>query len=218
MKNYVEEARRIRINLNERYNYRYLKNYSINRSRNYLELRYMNGDIDRKFLDDHQKEEYDEIQREDLRILEENLKEKSGFDIGYNSSIAGVYALIGTTLLANNNIGGIVWLTWIGYFLTKAIRPLKLRKDIQLAAWIYDNKEDVNEVIRKDVESKMERGEITATTNNAPEPKYPTDLVQYSRSMYENGIDLNNIDELSNQQLRKLKRMVKRKRRNDINE
>ena len=31
-------------------------------------------------------------------------------------------------------------------------------------------------------------------------------------------IDLNNIDELSNQQLRKLKRMVKRKRRNDINE
>ena len=81
MKNYVEEARRIRINLNERYNYRYLKNYSINRSRNYLERRYMNGDIDRKFLDDHQKEEYDEIQREDLRILEENLKEKSGFDI-----------------------------------------------------------------------------------------------------------------------------------------
>lgn len=218
MRNYVEEARRIKINLNERYNYRYLKNYNLNRSRNYVELRYMNGDITRNFLDAHQKEEYDEIQREDLRIIEESLKEKSRFDIVYNSSIAGIYALTGTTLLALNNMGGIVWLTWIGYFLAKAIRPLKLRKDVQLAAWIYDNKDDVNEVIRKEVESKMERGEITATTNNAPEPKYPTDLVQYSRRMYENGIDLNNIDELSNQQLRKLKRMVKRKRRNDINE
>ena len=44
-------------------------------------------------------------------------------------------------------------------------------------------------------------------------PKYPTDLVPYSESMYEEGISLNNIDELTNKQLRGLKRKVLRKER-----
>lgn len=218
MKNYIEEAKKINIQLTSVYDINCLQRYYINRKNNYVELHYMNGLCMKEFLDDRDKEKFDEQQRKDLSLLTEKMDLKSRSTIAHYSTMTGIYTVTGATLLALNNLGGIVWLAWTGYFLSKVIKPLKLKREMQLVGWIYDNKNDVNKIIREEVEAKMERGEITATTNNAPVPKYPTEEVQYSRSMYENGIDLCNIDELSNQQLRKLKRKVKAKRRNDINE
>ena len=214
MKNYCDEAKKIRIDINPYFDMNYLKNYHINKERNFVELTYMNGQTIREFLDERTKESFDRRQRSDLDRIQKEVYEKTTSTISYNSTISVVYALTGTTLLALNNVGGIVWLTWIGYFMSKAAKPMRLRNDIKLASWIYDNKEAVNEVIREEVERQMDKSNVNVETNNALEPEYPYTKVIYPRNIYEEGIDLNNIEELQNSTLRKLKRKVKAKRRN----
>lgn len=212
MKNYIDEARRYKVELYG--GYKYLQSYRINKESKYVELRYMNGLRDIKELSDITKEELDKRQRSDLKCIEDDVKEKTAFDIKYNGFISALYVFVGVFLKGLANAGCYVWLTWAGYFLAKSLRPLRLRKDIQLAGWIYDNRDKVNEVIHDEVIEKAPNLEITAMTNNAPLQKYPYGEVPYSKEMYDYGIDLNNIDELSNKQLRSLKRKVlKRERR-----
>ena len=213
MKNYCEEAKKIKIDINPYFDLNYLKNYRINKERDFVELTYMNGQTIREFLDERTKDNFDQRQRNDLDRIQKEVHEKTSSTISYNSSISIVYALTGTTLLALNNFGGIVWLTWIGYFMSKAAKPMRLRNDVKLALWIYDNKEAVNEIIREEVKSQMEKPNTNVETNNVSEPPYPYTKVIYSKNMYENGIDLNNIEELQNSTLRKLKRKVKTRRR-----
>ena len=56
------------------------------------------------------------------------------------------------SIIRSSNIA--IWFTWGSYFLFKALRPMKLRKDIALAGWIIDNEDKVNEVLREEVDSK----------------------------------------------------------------
>ena len=211
MKNYINEARSHNVRI---YNgSKYLQSYRINRENNFVSLKYMNGYTDIIDLKEISKEELDKRQRDDLNEIEKEVKEKTSFEIKYNGIVSGAYIVIGTLLRTMGNAGSFVWLVWSGYFLSKAIRPLRLRKDIQLAGWIYDNKDKVNEVIQDEVYEKAPNLKITATTNNAPLDVYPYAEVPYPKEMFENGIDLNNIDYLNNKQLRSLKRKVLRKER-----
>ena len=51
MKNYCEEAKKIKIDINPYFDLNYLKNYRINKERDFVELTYMNGQTIREFLD-----------------------------------------------------------------------------------------------------------------------------------------------------------------------
>lgn len=83
--------------------------------------------------------------------------------------------------------------------------PYKLKKEIKLVTWVIENKEYVDEVIKTEVERKMP---VTTETDTMIPVKqeYPTGLVPYSENLYEEGINLNNIDELNVKVLRKLKK------------
>ena len=211
MKNYINEAREQNITI---YNgSKYLQSYHINRENNFVSLKYMNGYRENVELKETSKEELDKRQRDDLRELEKEVKKKTSFELKYNGIASGTYIVLGTLLRTLGNSRSFVWLVWSGYFLSKAVRPLRLRKDIQLAGWIYDNKDKVNEVIQDEVYEKAPNLRITATTNNAPLAAYPYEKVPYPKEMFDNGIDLNNIDYLNNKQLRSLKRKVLRKER-----
>lgn len=207
MKNYIKEAKKIDIRINNNYNY--LQSYRIYHFAKYAELCYMNGYREIKTLDETSKEELDKRQRSDLKRIEEAVKEETDFEIKSWCAIAGVYAYIGFSK-GLDEPGEYVWLAYSTYFLKKALKPIRLIKDIKLAGWIYDNREVVNEVIKEEVFKKTPKPDPTTRTINAPTPIYPTESVPYSKDMYENGIDLNNITELDNKQLHKLKMKAKK--------
>ena len=209
MKDYIREAKKINVHI---FNAKYLQKYKIHREAEYVELYYMNGSYDTKYLNEVTEEELKIKQRNDLRDIEKSVIERTNFDVKFGSIVSASYFTLGTlfSIIKNTNIA--VWFTWGGYFLFKALRPMKLRKDIALAGWICDNQDKVNEIIKEEVDSKREQTTSTNTLNMIT-PKYPTDLVPYSESMYQEGINLNNIDELDTKTLRKLKRKVMKKER-----
>lgn len=209
MKDYISEAKKINVHI---YNAKYLQKYKIHKAAEYVELYYMNGSYDTKYLNEVTEEELKTKQRNDLRDIEKSVIEKTNFDIKVGSIASASYFALGTlfSIIRSSNIA--IWFTWGSYFLFKALRPMKLRKDIALAGWIIDNEDKVNEVLREEVDSKRETSSNTNTLNIIT-PKYPTELVPYSEAMYEEGISLNNIDELDTKTLKKLKRKVLKKER-----
>ena len=213
MKDYISEARKYNVRI---YNNDYLRKYKIHKDAKYVELFYMGDVYDTKYLEEVNEESLIKQQRDDLREIESKVKQKTDFDVKSGFIVSSLYFVLGTAL---STIGrsNIAWYVWANYFLFKALRPMKLRKDIALTGWIIDNKDKVNEVIKDEVDSKRETTTETNTLNMIT-PKYPIDLVPYSESMYEEGINLNNIDELSYKTLKKLKRTVKRKERRNKND
>lgn len=214
MKDYITEAKKINVRI---YNTNYLKKYKIHKEAEYVELFYMDGDYRIKSTDEITEEELKTKQREDLKDIEKKVKQKTDFDVKVGFTASGTYFALGTlfSVLRNSNIA--IWFTWGFYFLFKALRPMRLRKDIALTGWICDNQDKVNKIIKEEVDSKKEP--ITNTnTLNMITPEYPTDLVPYSKSMYEEGINLNNIDELDTKVLRRLKRKILRNERRNKND
>lgn len=217
MKNYVLEAKRLNLHIFSTYevNTSYIQKYKINREQKYAEIRYMNGYYDRESLEDIKEDELEKRQLEDFRRIEKLVKDKTKPDIKFYSSISAAYFATGLLLALHGHSSVSVFNVWSTYFLIKAIRPLRLRKDIALTGWINDNKDKVTEVIREEVDSKREQITDNVSTNNVVIGKYPIDKVPYSEEMYDEGINLNNIDELNTKTLRKLKRKVlKREKRN----
>lgn len=191
-----------------------IKNYKINRRSNHVEITYMNGCTTYNELTDNTKEELDAKQRAYLERLKEYIYPKIEDKKRFNGPIGGLYAinaLLNFTL--QKWVLGFCWLTSASLYSTIFLRPLKVKRDMELASWIHDNREDVNKVIQKEVEKKMDKPEVDVETINMPRREYPTDKVPYSKEIYEDGISLNNMDELSAFQLYRLKRKVLRQRR-----
>ena len=215
MKDYISEARKYNVRI---YDNDYLRKYKIHKEAKYAELFYMGGGYGIKNLEEVNEESLIKQQREDLREIENQVKQKTDFDVKAGFIVSSLYFGTGAVLSAigRSNVVAI-WILWGSNFLYKALRPMRLRKDIAMTGWIIDNKEKVDRVLREEVDSKRKPIENTNTLN-AIIPKYPTDLVPYSQSMYEEGINLNNIDELSYKTLKKLKRTVIRRERRNKND
>lgn len=196
-----------------------IKNYKINRKNNNVEITYMTGCTTYEELKDTTKEELDEKQRQQLEELKSKIYPKVDQKLRFNGPIGGLYAFNGllNSVLCRWGLG-LIWFSASFFYSTTFLRPLKLKKDMELSGWIHDNREDVNKIIQAEVERKMDKPQITAETINMPMRKYPTEKVLYSESMYEEGISLNNIDELSIYQLYRLKRKVLAKRKEKRNE
>ena len=73
-----------------------------------------------------------------------------------------------------------------------------------MIGWIIDNKKDADSVIHRDVDSKR-KTDLSQLTPVVDYSVYPDDA-PYAEEMYNNGINLNNISELSTKQLQKLKK------------
>ena len=82
-------------------------------------------------------------------------------------------------------------------FLATISRPYKLKKEIQLVSWIYDNKDKVNELIKEETKGMNQTQNIACET-------FP-----YPKEIIDDGINLNNIELLEVKQLSKIKRKIK---------
>lgn len=191
-----------------------IKKYKINRRSNHVEITYMDGCTTHSELTDTTKELLDAKQRAYLESLKEYIHPKIEEQKRFNGPLSGLHAINALLNFTLQKWGvGLLWLTTASLYSTIFLRPLKLKKDMELASWIHDNRDDVNKVIQAAVEKKMDKPEINAETINMPRREYPTDKIPYSKEIYEDGICLNNMDELSNFQLYCLKQKVLRQRR-----
>lgn len=215
MKNYELMAAKAGLSIyHSMYDEQGIKKYKINRKSNHVEITYMNGATTYNQLTETSKEDLDERQRVYLEKLKEKIYPKVEEKMRFNSPIGFLYSFNAILNFALQKwVIGFCWLTSASLYSTIFLRPLKLKKDMELASWIHDNREDVNKIIQKEVEKKMDKPEFDSETINIPRREYPTDKVPYAKEIYEDGICLNNMDELSNFQLRRLKQKVLRQRR-----
>lgn len=184
----------------------YIGEYKINRESKYVKINYMTGWYEIEELQEDTEEKLNQQMRDQLREMQYRLDPKIDSRIRWQGSLLFLYGL--NTVLqfsVGHPFAGTCWLLGAGIYFGQSYFPYKLKKEMNLVSWIIDNKEYVNQVIKTEVERKMP--ETTETNTMIPVKKdYPTGLVPYSENLYEEGINLCNIDELKVKDLRKLKK------------
>ena len=218
MKDYVREARRLNLSV---YGCSHLmQSYSINRYANHVKINYFNGVSDYKELDKTNLDELDKKHERDFGELKKAIIPTAKRESKFYGIMGAIYFGVGVALrFFRNYSSGIIWLTWSGYYFSKASRPYRLQKDIQLTGWIYDHRKQADGVIQSEVLENVNQNKDDMTmTNNARmlDSDYPYEKVPYSKKMYDEGINLNNINDISYRDMKKLKRKVlKLERRNN---
>ena len=214
MKNYINRAKtngvHIYTSLSED---KYISKYRLTRQNKYVEIEMINGRREEFEVEEGTIEELDRSLKKTLDLYKEKVTKKVNENISLKSMLISLHL---TNAILNWSLGNIIsaccWTACTGLTYLQIHNPLMLKRELKLVSWINENRDKVNEVIREEVDSKREQTTSTNTLNMIT-PKYPSDLVPYSESMYENGLNLNNIDELTNKQLRNIKRKVLRKER-----
>lgn len=183
----------------------FIESYEIKKEHNHVEIKYMNGITHRFKLTENTKKELDEIQLEQLNQMVNEINPEIDKKIRSYKPIVGLH---GINVLLNYTLGnwiaGTCWLISTGIWSSYCYFPYKLKKEINMVKWFIDNKDSVNQIIKEEVEEKMP--EIEENTMIPVRREYPKDLVPYSENLYEEGINLSNIDELNMKQLKKLKK------------
>ena len=184
----------------------YIETYQINKESKYVKINYMTGWYTIEELQEDTQEQLDEQMREQLREMQDRLNPKIDSRIHWQGSLLFLYGM--NTVLqftVGHPFAGTCWLLGAGIYFGQTYFPYKLKKEMNLVSWIIDNKEYVNQVIKTEVESKMPKT-IETNTMIPVKKEYPTDLVPYPEKIYEEGISLNNIDDVKVKTLRKLKK------------
>lgn len=216
MKDYIVEAARHNIHIYKprRGDTAYVKGYVLNKENNYVAIKYLDGKYETKKVEETTIDELNQSLEQTFNYYCENINSKVKQDVGLKGSIVALHLTNATLNLSLRNfLAGFCWLTCAGLYYLQIHHPLKLKRELKLVSWVYENRGKVNEIIKEEVDSKVKKVDTSVMTNNIPSIKYPTDEVPYSQNMYEDGINLNNIDELNNKQLRALKRKVLKKER-----
>lgn len=219
MKDYVSEARRLDLSI---YGCSHLmQSYSINRHANHVRINYFNGISDFKELDKTDLDELDKKHEHDFVEMKETIVRHAKRESRFYGIMGAVYFGVGVALrFFRSYPSGVIWLTGSGYYFSKASRPWRLQKDLQLTSWIYDHRKQADKVIQTEVlENVSQNKDETTKTNNArmSDADYPYEKVPYSKEMYDEGINLNNINDISYRDMKKLKRKVLRLERRNNN-
>lgn len=219
MKDYVREARRLNLSV---YGCSHLmQSYSINRHANYVRINYFDGTTDLKDLDKTDLDDLDKKHERDFVEMKEKVVKHAKHESTFYGIMSVVYFGVGVALrFFRSYASGVIWLTGSGYYFSKASRPWRLKKDIQLTGWIYDHRKQADKVIQSEVLENVNQNKDDMTmTNNARmlDSDYPYEKVPYSKEMYDEGINLNNINDISYRDMKKLKRKVLRLERRNNN-
>ena len=186
----------------------FIESYKINREQNCVEIVFMDDEHRTDPLYEGLIEELDERQLEQLDIMREKINPRIDSRLELYTPLIALYGV--NTILQyslGNWLAGTCWLLGGSVYSYLIYPPYKLKKEMTLVKWTMDNKEYVDEIIKKEVEEKHPKTIETNTLNPVKAP-YPTTVVPYSENLYEDGINLSNIDELSIKQLKKLKKQA----------
>lgn len=195
MKNYINNLFIWNSNSNS-----HIAKYTINKKGHYITIKYMDGQHEIKSLDETSEEDLQLLQRKQLteqqQLAEKNLTKKKQLNlplVGLWCSSAAVQFIV------SNFIVGISHLLCSSIYLIGLYKPYKLKREIKLAAWIHDNRNKVDEIIKEDITKHQ----------NTQNINYENCI--YPRKIIEDGISLNNLELLSNKILKKLQKKAKKK-------
>ena len=189
-----------------------IKSYTLNKEDKNVKIFYMNGgeitvpveEVDIKELEQVQTEQLKEMQKRIYPKLNRNMALTSGF-----LTISGV-GIIGN-LLIGNPLASLGCLLSTTSFLMNT-KSFSLKREMKLISWINEHKEEVNDVIREEVDSLVDDKDRNESALNQTIQTYPD--TKYPEEIYYDGINLGNMTSLGLKELRKIKRKVKKKERN----
>lgn len=217
MKDFIKEANRLNLHVYGCHDL--MQSYSINRHANYVRIQYFGNTSEYKDLDKTDLTKLDKKHEEDFKTLKEKVIPPAKRESIFYGAMSSLYMTVGIILKGFlHRTSGVIWYFGAGYYLPKALEPWKLKKEIEITGWIYDHRANADKVIRQEVRSKVENRDTDMETNNyqISEQSYPHNGVPYSKEMYYDGVNLNNINDINYKELKKLKRKVlKLERRNN---
>ena len=218
MKNYRMEALRTGIEYNCEELNKCIQKYHINKDTGKVTVKYMNLYTETIDFSEEKVKELETKQHQDFDKVKRTLMFKISDNSSYLIFKGSIYLVEGNIInyifgifnSSKPSLLGTLLVSTVGICkMLEASVHYKLERNLNLVSWIIENKEAVDKTIKEEVEAKAtyEKSSINRVLI------YPKDLVPYSESMYEEGITLNNIDELSDRQLSKIKRKTLRKER-----
>ena len=185
-----------------------IKNYKINKKDGYITINYMCGIEETvpymreklEVLDLIQKQQFEQMKK-DLYPRLNGSKVAVGSAVVASTGISIANLVIGNPLIAaaclSSTAGGVM-----------QTKCFKLKRELKLISWINDHRSEINQMIKEEVESVTPIEDMDTSSINPIVKNYPTDKTPYPEDMYYYGINLSNIDEVGLNDLRKIKRKV----------
>ena len=188
-----------------------IKNFKINKKDGYIKINYMCGKeeivpymrekVD--VLDLIQQQQFEEMKR----TIYPNLNRRRvavGSAVAASAGISIANLAIGNPLIAlacaSSTTGGVM-----------QTKSFKLKREMELISWINTHRNEINQLIKEDVERVTPEEDLDVSGINPIVKNYPTDKTEYPEDMYYYGINLSNIDQVGLNDLRKIKRKVKKR-------
>lgn len=203
MYNYISLAKTGGIIISNKMYETTIQNYHITKENDYVKVEYMNGKTKYVPLKDETLQELKEDQEQSFKKIKRKVGIHSGIMNGFKITLLGADIFLSTAnFLTGNTLSGVAFLL-LGTSMALNKTGSKVYREMKVVSWLLENQDKVNAMIRDDVDSY-----ITDGTNNFV---YPSEEVLYPRSMYEDGINLNNIEDLTPKELKLIKKKTKQR-------
>ena len=192
-----------------------IKNFSIDKSNQYIEIRYMCGKEEEVPYTRAKYEELDLVQQKQFEKMQEDIYPKlNRHTVGLGSAVTLSSAVAIGNLVIGNPLIAIACLssTTGGLMQTKCI---KIKREMELISWINNNRSGVNQIIKEEVEKLVAPENFDANSINPTIKVYPERDTIYPEEMYYHGINLSNMDQIGLNGLRHLKRKAKKRQRQE---
>lgn len=212
MYNYISLARSNGIHISSKMYDTTIKNYTLTKENDYVRIEYMNERTKYIPVEEATLDEIKQEQETSFRKIKRKVGIHSGIMNGIKITLLGTDIFLSTAnFLTGNTLGGVAFLL-LGTSMSLNKTGSKIYSEMKTITWLLENQDKVNAMIREDVEAYMHetQGDMT-TMNPTIVYKYPYDEVLYPREMYEDGINLNNIESLTPKELKLIKKKTKQR-------
>ncbi len=203
MYNYISLAQNSGIFISNKMYNTTIQNYHLTKESDYIRIEYMDGHTKVVPTKEVSLEEIKQEQEKSFRKIKRRAGIHSGIMNGFKITLLGADVFLSTAnFLTGNTLGGVAFLL-LGTSMSLNKTGSKVYREMKNISWLLENQDKVNAMIREDVD-----GYITDSTNNFV---YPSEEVIYPQTMYEEGINLNNIESLTPKELKLIKNKTKQR-------
>ena len=206
MYNYISLAQRNGIHISNKMYDTTIRKYQLNKENNLVRIEYMDGLTEIVPLEETSLEQLKQDQEQSFY----KIKRKTGVHVGMMNGIK--LTLLSTDIflstanfIIGNTLGGVAFLM-LGTSMALNKTGFKVYSEMKTVSWLLKNKDKVDAMIKEEVETYSSKDTMNLV--------YPYKEVLYPIEMYEAGIDLNNIEDLTHKQLKLIKKKTKQREKN----
>lgn len=203
MYNYIDLARNNGIHISSKMYNTTIKNYTLTKENNCVKVEYMDEETKYIPLEETTLKKIRQEQEIAFRKIKRKVGIHSGIMNGFKITLLGTDIFLSTANFLIGNVWGGVAFLLLGTSMALNKTGSKVYSEMKVVSWLLENKDKVNAMIRDDVE--------TYTSGDTMNFVYPSEEVLYPRDMYEEGINLNNIEDLTTKELKLIKKKTKQR-------